>query len=608
MTNRPLAVDPLVALPAAALPAQRSLDWLALLCAGLVFLLPFLVPIHRQPQPVFDTEWAAAVLLALTALVLGARRSRVVVMQVPLPLWLLGMVGIVALQYAGGMLHYRSQLSLACTYAFAIGAAYWIGRVLSADDLRDRFVETIAIAIVIGSLLSFAVQLLQFFNVEGLPEWLVVHIDDAWFRTRPFGNLAQANHLATYLAWGMFAALYLHRRPAKLPLTIVVVLVLAWGLALTRSRMGIIFLLALMAAAWLPSALRPATRRDRTAITLAALIGYVGGSMAVSLWVAYQGLSVDNAIGRFGEIEGITIRLIMWSDALKVAAAHPWLGAGFSQYAAVQYWLAESPGVSANYVHNVVLQTAAELGWPLAVVLCGLVIWWGATQFRRRIGARDTAFAWVLLAILAIHAMLEWPLSSLHYLIPAALLFALGEPRIEAPRAAIRVRSRVLLAAGLVGLALAASMKMEFNEISDVYYNADAERRTNEGLSDNTVRRLIALSEASLLRVYADNMLVGLRKPEAVEASEEEIRRHERVLMVGVDYRTVARLVILEAKAGHIEESVRHAQRLGVFGGKQREAQTRLILQAIEKLGPEADPLRRQLALGIGEPAKAAAR
>jgi len=111
-----------------------------------------------------------------------------------------------------------------------------------------------------------------------------------------------------------------------------------------------------------------------------------------------------------------------------------------------------------------------------------------------------------------------------------------------------------------------------------------------------------------LLRIYADVMLVSLRAPSAVEATDEEIKRHERMMIFGADPRLIGRLVILDAKAGRIDQSVRHAARLSVFHGDQYDKQTKIILEAIERLGPEADPLRRQLALGAPGPAKAAAR
>jgi len=366
--------------------------------------------------------------------------------------------------------------------------------------------------------------------------------------------------------------------------------------------------IAFLAACWVPWALRPATGKHRLGVTAAALLGYVAGSLAITLMVAYQGAAVDTALGRFNENGGISIRLGMWADAIKVAAAHPLLGAGFGQYAAAHYWLPEPSFVPTVYVHDVILQTAAELGLPLALGLGALAIWWALARVGERLKVKESCFAWALLAVLAVHALLEWPLSTLHFIIPAALLFALAEPRIGVRFSSAMISSRVLLAAGVVGLALAATMRLEFDEISDVHNHADAERRTADGVSDDTLRRLLALSDISMLRIYPDLMLVSMRSPAAVEATEEEIKRHERTMLIGADPRLITRLVLLNAKAGRIDESVRHAARLRVFAGDQYDNQAKMILEATEHLGPEADPLRRQLALGAAGPGKAAAR
>jgi hypothetical protein len=439
-------------------------------------------------------------------------------------------------------------------------------------------------------------------DVRDLPSWLYFEVNDPWYRTRPFGNLGQANQLATYLVWAVFAALYLHRRPLRVPLTLICTFILAVGLALTRSRMGFVFALAPLAACWIPSALRPATTRDRAAISLALVLGYVAGSFAVTLLVVFQGGAVDTAFARFNESGGFSIRLAMWADALRVAATAPWLGTGFDQFAFSQYWLAQ-PGtnrISTQNVHNILLQTAAELGWPMAVALGLLAAWWVCAEFQRRVRERETALAWALLAVVGCHALLEWPLQSLHFAIPVALLFALGEPTAVARFAASHVATRMLLVVGAAGLVLATTMKLEFDEISDVFYLTQAERKTPKGVDEETLRKLVSLSNASLLRIYPEVLIVSLRQPDRVEATDDEIKLHERVMIRSADPRVIARLVILNAHAGRIDESVRHAQRLAAFAGDQYAPLSRMILEGVASLGPAADPLRRQLNAATG--------
>lgn len=597
-------------LPRATHVLQKAFAFLAVALVLLVFCAPFTLPVHRLPQAFFDAEWTSAVLLAAAAITVGAMGSRQVTLRLPLVLWLCAMVALVAIQYVTERLNYPSQLSLACVYAIAILGAYWIGRALVANELRERALVAIAAGLLGGALFSVAIQWLQLLDVRGLPSWLYFEIDDAWYRTRPFANLGQANHLATYLVWALFAALFLHQRPLPLAVTLVFAFVIAVGLALTRSRMGVVFALAPLAACWLPTALRPVEVRDRIGVSVALVLGYIVGSFSVSLLIAYQGGAVDTALARFNENGGFSIRLTMWADALRVAASSPWLGTGFDQYPFSQYWLAQ-PGrqeISTNNVHNLVLQTAAELGWPMAMSLVCLAGWWAVAGFKHRIAESHNAFAWMLLAVVGAHALLEWPLSLLHFAIPAALLFALAEPDVCSKLALLRLDARLLVGVGVCGLLLAATMKLEFDEISEVTYRADAERRTSKGIDEDTLRRLVGLGQASLLRAYPELLLTSLRQADLVEATDEEIKMHERVMVRSVDARLIARLAILNAKAGHVEESVRHAQRLGIFYQDRYADLSKMILEATASLGAEADPLRRQLAAGAAASVKAPAR
>jgi hypothetical protein len=576
---------------------RSVVELLSVLFLGLLFVAPFLLPFHRRPQPAFDAEWLAAVLLSGGAIFHGLQKRRTVVVHWQLPAWLAAMVAVVAVQYVTGRLHYPSQLALACIYAFAICGAYWVGRALVAAESCQPATDIFAWALVGGAVTSVLIQCLQLLDVRGLPSWLYFEILDPWYRTRPVANVGQVNLLATYLIWSLFAVLLLLQRSLRPVLALALVFVITFGLALTRSRMGLVFCGVVVAGFWLPWALRPTQTKSRSTMTAAVALGYVAGTLAVTVLVAYQGMAVDSAVQRFGEAGGFAVRTVMWMDAFKIAASAPWLGVGFGDYAAHQYWVAEvGPHVQATaYAHNLILHTAAELGWPMGLLLAALLAYWSLAQLKERTAVRATAFAWVLIVIMFAHAMLEWPLAALHFAIPAALLFAIAEPSRKAPRSSVAIDSRLLAVAGLAGLLLALPMKLEFDELSDVTQRAEAERRSATGIDQSTVMRMLALGETARLRVYADSLLVALRAPAAVEASEFEIERHERLLILAADPRVIARLVILYAKAGRVEQSVQHAARLRVFDRGQYGDLGRSILDAIDPLGDAAEPVRLQL-------------
>jgi hypothetical protein len=232
----------------------------------------------------------------------------------------------------------------------------------------------------------------------------------------------------------------------------------------------------------------------------------------------------------------------------------------------------------------------------MAIFLCAVCAWWVVFQLRERVQQPEMCFAWAVVVVILAHAQLEWPLASLHFAIPTLLLMGLGEPALaQGMGHRVPVQPRLLALAGAVGLVLSVSMMLEFNELAVTGERAELERHTKAGISEETLMRLLALSDASRLRPYSEALLVSVRGPNSVEPSEEELRRHERVLILGADPRLIVRLVILNARAGHFDAAMRHAERMRVFQAAAFDSLATSVLDSIKDLGPEADPLRQYL-------------
>ena len=138
-------------------------------------------------------------------------------------------------------------------------------------------------AALIGGLFSALVQWLQLFDIEVFPLWLAIVYDDPALRSRPFASLAQANHQTTYLALAALASLYLGTRTRRDWLVPPALFALATGLALTGSRMSVVFLVVVAVALFARTALRPASLRWRWASMSMLAAGYAVGLIAVYL-------------------------------------------------------------------------------------------------------------------------------------------------------------------------------------------------------------------------------------------------------------------------------------------------------------------------------------
>lgn len=565
---------------------------LAAVAASILFALPFLWPVHRQPLTGFDAEWVAAAILTCAALAIGLPRPAAATLQWPLPSWLALLFSVTAGQWFAGMLHYGEQLYFAALYTFAIFGAYTVGRALAAQGLRAEVTLWICAALVGAGLLTVGLQILQLLDVRDLPWWLYFEVGSVAERTRPFGNTGQPNHTATFLGWALAATLLLVvRLPARFALWWPLALfVLAGGLALTRSRLGLLTVPLLLAALWVPSGLRPLAVRVRAVCAAALVLGYLTGTAVIRTVPDGDG-QVVGALGRLWE-GSLGLRWVMWSDALKIAAASPWWGSGFLGYGAQQYWSAlPHPDLRATpNVHNIVLQLAAETGWPMALALVAIALWWSCSRWRERMREPEQAFAWLALAAVGLHSLVEFPLWYLNFGAPAALLFALAEPTLA--RGCFALRSRVVALAGACGLLVAVPLALEFDETSTTLFRLDMARWQRQPLADEDLLRLQSLIAASRMRPWAERAFISLRELDSAAASAEEIALHERLLWRGADPVVIAPLIVLHAKAGNHPSAQRHAERLAAFDPHRFDQLRSNLLLALERLGPEAETLR----------------
>ncbi|MBK5206140.1 MAG: O-antigen ligase C-terminal domain-containing protein, partial [Polaromonas sp.] len=102
-----------------------------------------------------------------------------------------------------------------------------------------------------------------------------------------------------------------------------------------------------------------------------------------------------------------------WSNVLTLIAQKPWLGWGWGEldYA---HFMTLYPGPRfceiLDNAHNLPLQLAVELGLPAALAICTGLAWivWRAKPWRETSAARQ--MAWGVLAVIALHSLLEYPL------------------------------------------------------------------------------------------------------------------------------------------------------------------------------------------------------
>ena len=245
-----------------------------------------------------------------------------------------------------------------------------------------------------------------------------------------FANLRQRNQFATLTNIGLAALLWwvaqnpetskTHAtsqlsKPARAPAisetgALSAAVLLMAGNAASSSRTGLLQLLLVLLVfgvwgAWR----RPALRR----VLLAALLAYAVFAVALPLLL---GLDLGNSgiLARLHDGDALCAsRLTLWSNVLHLIAQKPLLGWGWGELK-FAHFVTLYPGPRfcdiLDNAHNLPLQLAVELGIPLAVAFCGVGSWlvWRAKPWREVDATRQ--MAWVVIALILLHSLLEYPL------------------------------------------------------------------------------------------------------------------------------------------------------------------------------------------------------
>jgi hypothetical protein len=436
-----------------------------LIALGCILLgASFLMSGHYVPWTSFEPQWVAglgAAVVAFAALLPqhapAGRRWRV-----PALAWgALALAAVALAQWVFGFVAFRSDALLAATYLCAFAAAVVIGRELAAAP-GARFLPCLTGALLAGALASATIALLQWLRID-LPSMHVLALGRG---DRPFGNLAQPNQLASLLCLGLAAALYFYetRRVGALAAAACGAF-LGAALLLTESRAGWV-MVALLFSGWVALRRRAALRLPLAAGVAAALLFAAGAAVLPALSDA---LLLSELPGSGPRTHAGT-RPVHWATLWDAAWRRPWLGYGWGQVSEAQVAAVLDHPASGEWVqnsHNLVLDLLVHNGVPIGALATVLLAWW----FVRRVHACRSGAQFALLAGVAMvftHAMVEFPLDYIYFLLPVGLqigaLHALepagpGSPRRTVGRAAMA--AWVLALAGMLGWIGVEYMKVE---------------------------------------------------------------------------------------------------------------------------------------------------
>src|SRR5258706_240148 len=404
--------------------------------AGSLCLLPFLLPYHQQPILSFFPEWLAVALGTAAALTLLVARS-VPAASLPVPArWLIAFAAFLAAQAAIGAHAYSQLPLLAALYVLYAVLVIWLGAQLTAAFGIERVATVVAAFLLVGALANSLAGVIQFYGRPRLLEDVIAELRGSG---RAYGNIAQANLYANYLALGVGALLFLWiRARVRTAYALAALALLLLGSALSGSRGALLYALWYAALGLLATRVQAGegARRLRFAACSVAVLA-LAAHFAVP-WLndlLHLGPSGEGTLDRILASPGehAEPRLQAWLVALRAFAGAPLAGVGIGEFAGAAFELGLDPSLTRlgevwTSPHNLPLHLLAETGLAGAVLVLGAVCVWGWQAARRYWTERQVASWWILAAIgiEMIHSLTEFPLWSAHFLGVTALLMGAG--------------------------------------------------------------------------------------------------------------------------------------------------------------------------------------
>jgi hypothetical protein len=394
-----------------------------------VLALAWLVPNHYHPWVSFHNESMAAlalVVLAVTALVTAPG------VEAPRLAWAIVLLGTVPwLQWLAGKLLFSGDAWITTLYLLGMAVAVSSGFRWARRDaaLLASGLSWCALA---GALVSSGIAAMQAMHLGSASIWTVEMPDGI----RPGANLAQSNNLATLIGFGLVGILVLHERARLRPLVaLVLALCLIAALAIAQSRISLLFGPALLAGVWLGRRRGAIVRTGLTATGVLVAVAFL------ALWLEPR-LVGDNLLPTQSvEGRGVqSLRFTVWPMLLNASLLQPWSGYGWLQVGSAQLAVADAyPPVGELYLHahNLFLELVLWCGYPVGIAISGILVFWFLDRWKR-VARLETVAGMLIVTIVGLHSMTEFPYQYAYFMIPAGLWAGLVEAEVAPKEASYR--------------------------------------------------------------------------------------------------------------------------------------------------------------------------
>lgn len=260
-----------------------------------------------------------------------------------------------------------------------------------------------------------------------IAQWLNLDINQLYFLshkngTRSFGNIGQANHLATIILWGIISLQYLEKEISS-KIYYCTLFILSIGLASTQSRTAICGIIAFT--------LIICIYKKRQIISASYLKIYSTAIFVITSFITLP--EISKLIGSNSErnIDAIFTpgsRITHWKGLLEAIWLEKWRGYGWLRSAEAHLIGTSHQGneLIFQYAHNFFLDLIIWFGVPSGIILIYFISKFLINTIKE-VSSEEQVYAYSAFTVFFIHCLLEYPFAYLYLLIPAGIFLGISQ-------------------------------------------------------------------------------------------------------------------------------------------------------------------------------------
>lgn len=415
------------------------------------FALAILNPAFHPPWASFISEYFA--FLSLLFLLPLFFKDTIFIPKLSLVFILFSVIPII--QYALGQIYYFDKAALSFIYIVSFWLAVNIG--FNSVNKYKASLDYFFLVIMGCGLISSCIAVAQWLNLEMSIDWVMVS------QSRLSANMAQPNHLATFLLLSLISCLYCYETKRFSPIFLLLFsLLLLSVIALTQSRTAWVSLLFLYSY-WMVSHKKNLLNIGYKQQSL-LLVCFIVSVILLPTFKAAE-LKVDT-VTVIQRTSSVYERIQIWQQAIEAIKIQPLWGYGWNQSSFAQYETLQV-GYVQRYLtsfHNIFLDIIVWCGIPIGatiIIVCVFII---IKALIRSVTPSQICLVSSICTIL-IHALFEFPLSYSYFLLP--LGFMLGALFYTFDNKGIKVNGLYCFVIFIFSMVLSSYIVREYSYIPD---------------------------------------------------------------------------------------------------------------------------------------------